>query len=282
MLWRRRSLVLLIIPARRVLSTVTQSRPISLMVLICTANLPRKRCGLPLHCQVHTALCHCAALYHWKWQSSNRPSSIAVEPPLAPVGLSTTMVVRGAFPSQKLYCRFGSVNTEASVLSETELRCPAPLMKRVQTVPFDVGYSKGEAPQFPRLRLLPPAAPCERVKPRSATIGTSITIVIAAPDDLVGGTRHLLPAIRLDTVVEAARPSSHEFGCHVPPLQPGGYDIGGGARRCVLLSFRSHFYVVEAPSVLRVEPRVRFDPWRRSDRRARLRSRRFAAHGLPV
>ena len=65
-LWRRRSLVLLIIPVLRVFSMVTQSRPISLTVRGSTVNLPLMRCGLPLHCQVHTALCHCAALDHWK------------------------------------------------------------------------------------------------------------------------------------------------------------------------------------------------------------------------
>ena len=115
------------------------------------------------------------------------------------------------------------MNTEASVLSESELRCPVPLIHEARTVPFDVGYSRRSYTYGTCLRLLPAAAFGE-CKPRSASIGTAISVQVTAPDDLRYPASR--PACKFgDTIVEAARPSSSEFGCQVPSLQPGVYEL---------------------------------------------------------
>jgi hypothetical protein len=127
----------------------------------------------------------------------------AVEPPLSPVGLETMITVRGAFASQRLFCRFGAINTEASVLSETELRCPVPVVQKAETVPFDVGYARGEATTNAHAFAFYRQPRIASVTPSAATIGTSISIQIAAPDDLRGRYPAFPPVV---SVIQLWRP----------------------------------------------------------------------------
>ena len=60
-----------------------------------------------------------------------------------------------------------------------------PITHEARTVPFDVGYSRGEASRMSHMRSPSTGRRAlVSVKPRSAAIGTSVTIQNAAPDDL--------------------------------------------------------------------------------------------------
>jgi hypothetical protein len=126
-------------------------------------------------------------------------------------------------------------------------------MQRAQTVAFDVGYARGEASTISHAFAFYRQPRIASVKPSAATIGTSISIAIAAPDDL-GGRYPAFASCKFgDRIVEASRPSSDQFACDVPSLEPGAYQLAV-ALNGASFSHSIRFYVVEAPSVLKVEP----------------------------